>query len=230
MGYREDQRQLAIATGIAKGVNQSIANLNTIRQAKQNLDFEKQKFQLDKKVAEARLKREELELDPEIWQEKKKQIKLQTQNAQNQFTLNEIKIADAQRKAKQEGQAYSTMLNIIQNSVNSGDMSGVSIDSTGKMSYSGGKKTIHSGDDLPTKDLLVALNNMRKNRTQEGVSEKSEEEIQLESIVRSRLGKYGSASGNGTQQSGPYSEPSGNSGETLTPIEKLRRKYGLVAA
>jgi hypothetical protein len=129
-----------------------------------------------------------------VWQEKKKRMKLETQNAQNTFTLNEIKIADAQRKAKQEGEAYGTMLNIVQNAAAQGDMSGVSIDSTGKMSYSGGKKTIHQGNDLPTKDILVALNKIRENKSP-GDNSQSELETQLEGILQSRLTGYSSQGG-----------------------------------
>lgn len=221
-----ERKRMYAAIGIAQGIQ----NLQKISRANQELESKRQRFDLDRKVIESRLNREALDMDPDIVEQRRRLLKAQIKAQESQFTLNEIKIAEAQRQEKQKVDTYGTMMNIIQNATAQGDMSGVSIDSTGKMSYSGGKKTIHSGDDLPTKDVLVALNNMRKNRAYEGVSQKSQEEMQLESIVRSRLGKYGSASGDGNGQSGAYSESSGNSGETLTPIEKLRRKYGLVPA
>jgi len=93
------------ASRTVQGFNRGVNNLFRIRQAKAQNEREEEKFAIDKKVANLQLKKVERDLDPEIFEMKKKALGYQSKIQEQTYKLNTLKINDAEKGAKQTVEA-----------------------------------------------------------------------------------------------------------------------------
>ena len=93
-----NDRQLSIGIGIAQGLNNAVNNFYAVRQARQKLREEEEMFSMNKKIASNQLQLQEQQLDPDVYNEKKKQLRLETQNAELALRSNKLK----NQKAEEE--------------------------------------------------------------------------------------------------------------------------------
>jgi len=98
-------------SGAAQGFNQGVQNLVRIKQAGIQLQMEREKFDIDKKISNLQLKKYEQELDPEIFETKKKALGFETKIKEQEFGLNELKIKEAQKKENAKIGEYIPLIN-----------------------------------------------------------------------------------------------------------------------
>lgn len=96
-------RGLAIAAGIAKGLDRAATNLYNIGIQKQKLQQQNELFQLQKKKADLDIRHMELtEMDPEIISAKKEYAKYQNMGAKVDYEKAVFSLAQAERAEKRK--------------------------------------------------------------------------------------------------------------------------------
>ena len=100
---RKSNAMLSAGIGIATGISTAIANLYHVKQAKQNLEQGKEKFDIDKKIADLKLKQFELDpnFDPGIALQKKDLLDKQYKEANALYDL-KTSMIDATTKGEKE--------------------------------------------------------------------------------------------------------------------------------
>lgn len=88
-----DNRNLAIAHGIAQGFEKAATNIYNIGQAKQKLKRDEEAFALDKKVKNAQLKKMEFEFGPEKMAHEKEMMKLKETAQKTEIEAKKLTIA-----------------------------------------------------------------------------------------------------------------------------------------
>ena len=106
--------RLAIAAGIAQGIEKATANLQNIQLAKYKLKQQDESFQLDKKVKEAQLNKMEFMYGPEQVQAERDKIKSETKYRQAATELANIQIEGEKAKQERELKDYEFKLREIE--------------------------------------------------------------------------------------------------------------------
>lgn len=88
------------ASGVAQGFNRGVQNLIRIKQAGMALKQEQEKFDIDKKVSLLQLKKYEQDLDPEIYDLKKRALGLQAKSAELDFEEKNMAVKEAKKRAE----------------------------------------------------------------------------------------------------------------------------------
>jgi hypothetical protein len=97
-----DERGLSVLSGIAEGINRATSNLVNISLAKQKLNMEKERFDVDKKVKNALLKKYEYDYGPEAIAQKKLEEKQANQLFDINFKIKQGQIGKAEQEARKE--------------------------------------------------------------------------------------------------------------------------------
>jgi hypothetical protein len=100
-----------VLEGASNGFSQGVQNLVRIKQAGIQLKQDQEKFDLDKKLGNLQLKKLEFELDPEVLEAKKKAFGFETKMKEQEFGLNELKIKEAEKRAKGSIGEYVPIIN-----------------------------------------------------------------------------------------------------------------------
>ncbi len=132
---------LAIASGIAEGVDSAVKNLYAIQTAKQKLDMEKETHAADLKIKKAQLDKFELLYGPEQIAAEREKLKAETNAANALFNLRTVQISKEQKKQEQELEAHKRSILILDNALKKNGVlpPGMRIDSKGNFSMSGQK-------------------------------------------------------------------------------------------
>ena len=95
-------RNTAIATGLAKGLNDAVSTYRKIKEAKAKLAQNEELFNLNIKLKEAQLKEAEEKLDPFYIKAEREKIKNSTKTQKLQFQLGRFKLDKAQSDKRRE--------------------------------------------------------------------------------------------------------------------------------
>jgi len=89
-----------ILEGASRGFNQGVQNLVRIKQAGIELKQQQEKFEIDKKISNLQLQKYEQDLDPEVFQAKKKALSIQSKMNDLKFEEAEMAHGEAEKRAK----------------------------------------------------------------------------------------------------------------------------------
>lgn len=156
-------RGLAIATGIAEGLNDAVKNIYTLTAAKQKLKQEQEMHDADIKVKKAQLDKMELIYGPEQLAAEREKLKAETSATSALLNLRSIQIANEQEKNKRAVDTHQKAMLILDNILTGKTKlsPGMRVNSKGDFSMSGQKEELDlssllSGEDnnaeAPVKD------------------------------------------------------------------------------
>lgn len=139
-----DDVMLGAFAGAAEGLEKASHTLMNVTLAGQEIKQKKELFGLQKKKAELEIKEAEmLNLDPEVIAAKKEKFKAEADLSKSAFTLNELKIKEAERTARQSVDMHKREMSILHAAMNGKDVvlaPGVSL-KTKNLTINGGRQS-----------------------------------------------------------------------------------------